>query len=94
MSRNRYCTGCGETFTKTHFLYWHRNTNRCGGRFLPEELREVYDRNRHLREAKLRETRRVNSDNYRRATELDAGSKQQRNLGRNLRRQQRALSRR
>lgn len=35
--RKAYCTGCGVTFPKIHNLRNHRNTDRCGGRFLPPE---------------------------------------------------------
>lgn len=86
MTRNHYCTGCGETFTKTHFLRWHRGTNRCGGRFLPIELREVYDRNRELREAKLR-AERTPAPRY----QIDTTVKWKRNLLRNTRRIQHLL---
>jgi hypothetical protein len=94
MARNRYCTGCGETFTKTHHMRNHRRSSRCGGQYLPEELREVYDRNRYLREAKAREERRVASNRNSTSSKLDEGQRQQRNLGRDLRRCQKALSRR
>ena len=75
--RNRYCTGCGETFTQTHHLRNHRNTFRCGGRFLPAELREVYDRNRFLREQARREARVFE------IFQIDPAIKWRRNINRN-----------
>lgn len=35
--RAPYCTGCGFVFNKRHQLMNHRNTDRCGGRFLVAE---------------------------------------------------------
>lgn len=35
--RRAYCTGCNTMFNGHHFLMNHRNTERCGGRFLSLE---------------------------------------------------------
>jgi len=37
LPRRAYCTGCGYTFPKHHMLINHRRSERCGGRFLPED---------------------------------------------------------
>lgn len=55
--RAAYCTGCGVTFEKRHLLMNHRNTFRCGGRFLPDEEREFLNKIRDEREALLRRDR-------------------------------------
>jgi len=39
--RRAYCTGCGNTFNKMHHMINHRRTFRCGGRFLPEEEKDL-----------------------------------------------------
>lgn len=36
-ARTQYCTGCGIIFESRVKLRNHRNTERCGGRFLPAE---------------------------------------------------------
>jgi hypothetical protein len=54
MPRNRFCTGCGETFSKTHHLRNHRHSERCGGEYLPKEIRLIYNNNRLSREYDLR----------------------------------------
>jgi hypothetical protein len=41
-----YCTGCSETFKKMHELLNHRRADRCGGRFLPEDEREILNSGR------------------------------------------------
>lgn len=53
--RVAYCNGCNITFFKTHTLINHRNTERCGGRFLTVEQREIVDYLRQDREERLRE---------------------------------------
>ena len=50
MARAAYCTGCGVTFPKMHMMINHRRSNRCGGRFLPVEEREMIDKIRLERE--------------------------------------------
>ncbi len=55
--RAAYCTGCGNTFDFHHQLINHRRTDRCGGRFLPQEEREMIDKLRLEREALLRRMR-------------------------------------
>ncbi len=54
MARNKYCTGCGELFAKTHLMHHHRRTMRCGGRFLPEPIRNRLNLLRKRREAEAR----------------------------------------
>lgn len=39
--RAAHCIGCGHTFDKMHLMKIHRNTQRCGGRFLPADEREL-----------------------------------------------------
>lgn len=39
--RVAYCTGCGKIFDKMHLMINHRRTFRCGGRFLPDDEREL-----------------------------------------------------
>lgn len=41
--RQAHCTGCGVTFDAHHLLVQHRNLERCGGRFLPEEERAIWN---------------------------------------------------
>lgn len=55
--RKAYCTGCGVTFEKKHLLRNHRNTFRCGGRFLSEAEMLVLNKLRFEREALLRRER-------------------------------------
>ena len=55
--RAAYCTGCGITFSKMHLMIYHRNTRRCGGRFLPPAEREMINKLRLEREAMLRRMR-------------------------------------
>jgi len=52
--RAGYCTGCGVTFPKMHLLRNHRNTFRCGGRFLPKDERRVLEVLRLEREEQFR----------------------------------------
>lgn len=40
--RTAYCNGCGDIFDMMHLLRIHRETQRCGGRFLPEEERILW----------------------------------------------------
>jgi hypothetical protein len=59
--RKAYCTGCGNTFPKRHKLFNHRNSHRCGGRFLsPEEFIHLMNL-RRARENLDRELRRIRS---------------------------------
>ena len=37
MPRTAYCTGCNRIFGKMHWMIDHRRTERCGGRFLPDD---------------------------------------------------------
>lgn len=94
MTRNRYCTGCGVVFSKTHLLYRHRRIDRCGGRFLPIAERSMIDKLRLERELQAREERNVRLRDNSRASKLDKGQRQQRSLGRDLRRREAALARR
>lgn len=55
--RTPYCTGCGHTFSKMHLMINHRRTDRCGGRFLPDEEQERLKDLRLERERVLREAR-------------------------------------
>lgn len=41
--RTPYCTGCNKIFDRMHVLMNHRRTQRCGGRFLAEDKREIID---------------------------------------------------
>ncbi len=90
MARNRFCTGCGKTFSQTHLLRNHRRTDRCGGEFLPQFDRWVVDVKREQREAIARIIRREvelakKSNHYhRRATQLARRSKKWSVLGEHL----------
>ena len=61
--RAAYCTGCGVTFPKMHLLRNHRNSFRCGGRFLPADERRMVDVLRLEREDQLRQARDKARDN-------------------------------
>lgn len=52
--RRAYCTGCGFTFTHMHLLRIHRDTEKCGGRFLSEAEREMLNKLRLERESQDR----------------------------------------
>lgn len=39
--RAAHCIGCGKTFHKMHWMFHHRRLDRCGGRFLPSDEREL-----------------------------------------------------
>jgi len=41
--RAAHCIGCGNTFDKMHLMINHRRTQRCGGRFLCDDERELVD---------------------------------------------------
>lgn len=41
--RVAHCIGCGVTFDKMHLMINHRRRERCGGRFLPEDERELLE---------------------------------------------------
>lgn len=43
-----YCIGCGHTFKHIKDLFNHRNTERCGGRFLPQEERLLWEKKTHF----------------------------------------------
>jgi len=58
--RAAYCTGCGKTFNKMHLMINHRRSDKCGGRFLPEEKKLLLLQARLIREEKLREERKAN----------------------------------
>ena len=42
-ARAAHCIGCGVTFDKMHLMINHRRNNRCGGRFLPLDERELVE---------------------------------------------------
>jgi hypothetical protein len=64
--RAAHCIGCGVTFEKMHLKIHHRRSERCGGRFLPEIERNLYDKAKHWFEAMLRAEKEGNNDEYRR----------------------------
>ncbi len=90
MARNRFCTGCGKTFSQTHLLRNHRRTDRCGGRFVSLTQRWLIDVKREQRETMDRTIRweverDKNSNHYhRRATQLARRSAKQCILGEHL----------
>jgi len=90
MARNRFCTGCGKTFSQTHLLRNHRRTDRCGGEFLPMGERWAIDVQREQREAIDRiirgEAERDKNRNHyhRRATQLARRSAKWSVLGEHL----------
>ena len=43
LPRTAHCIGCGLTYSKMHLMINHRRLDRCGGRFLPEDERELVD---------------------------------------------------
>lgn len=69
MPRSKYCTGCGELFKKTHELYNHRRSMRCGGRFLPAHERQRLNLLRLQREAEERIKRNYDQELKRRNRE-------------------------
>lgn len=62
--RAAHCLGCGVTFPKMHLKMIHVNTQRCGGRFLPEVERNLYDKAKIWFEAMLRAEREGNDSEY------------------------------
>lgn len=43
LPRAAHCIGCGYTFDKMHLMINHRRNDRCGGRFLPDAERLLYN---------------------------------------------------
>lgn len=41
--RAAHCIGCGVTFDKMHLMIQHRRRERCGGRFMCLDERELVD---------------------------------------------------
>lgn len=100
MARNRFCTGCGKTFSQTHLLRNHRRTDRCGGKFLSMNERWAVDVQREQREAIDRimrwevERDKRSNDYHRRATQLARRSAKRSILGEYIFRHKGKISRR
>lgn len=62
--RAAHCLGCGVTFEKMHLMINHRRNERCGGRFLSVEERNLYDKAKVWFEAMLKAEREGDDKEY------------------------------
>lgn len=62
--RAAHCLGCGNTFNRMHEMINHRRNKRCGGRFLPEVERNLYDKARFWCDEMERANDRADQEEY------------------------------